>query len=81
MNTSTSGDGRRSSPHQLRVREHRPDGKCFEANLAGQGDAFADYQKSFDAAATVGGVADTFNQPLKGNFNQLQASSRRSTRT
>jgi len=48
------------------------DGKCFEANLAGQGDAFADYQKTFDAASSVSGVADTFSQPLKGNFNQLR---------
>ncbi len=56
------------------------DGRCFEVNLAGQGDAFADYQKTFDAATSVGGVADTCSQPLNGNFNQL-ASSRRSTRT
>ena len=48
------------------------DGKCFEANLAGQGDAFADYQKTFDAASSVSGVADAFSQPLKGNFNQLR---------
>jgi chitinase len=48
------------------------DGKCFEANLAGQGDAFADYQKTFDAATSVSGVADRFDQPLKGNFNQLR---------
>ena len=48
------------------------DGRCFEANLAGQGDAFADYQKTFDAASSVSGVADTFDQPLKGNFNQLR---------
>ena len=47
------------------------DGRCFEANLAGQGDAFADYQKTFDAASSVSGVADRFDQPLKGNFNQL----------
>ena len=32
------------------------DGRCFEANLAGQGDAFADYQKTFDAASSVSGV-------------------------
>ncbi len=48
------------------------DGRCFEANALGQGDAFADYQKTFDAAASVSGVADTFSQPLKGNFNQLR---------
>lgn len=48
------------------------DGKCFQANALGQGDAYADYQKSFDAASSVDGVADTWDQPLKGNFNQLR---------
>jgi chitinase len=48
------------------------DGKCFQANALGQGDAYADYQKSFDAASSVDGVADTWDQPLKGNFNQLK---------
>jgi chitinase len=48
------------------------DGRCFQANALGSGDAFADYQKSFDAASSVDGVADTWDQPLKGNFNQLK---------
>jgi chitinase len=48
------------------------DGKCFQANAAGQGDAYADYQKAFDAASSVSGAADTWDQPLKGNFNQLK---------
>ena len=48
------------------------DGRCFQANALGQGDAYADYQKSFDAGSSVSGVADTWNQPLKGNFNQLK---------
>jgi chitinase len=38
----------------------------------GAGDAFADYQKSYDASTSVDGVADTWDQPLKGNFNQLK---------
>jgi chitinase len=38
----------------------------------GAGDAFADYQKSYDAATSVNGVADVWSQPLKGNFNQLK---------
>jgi len=58
---------------------------CFEAIKAadagneqnasagdGAGDAFADYQKSFDASISVDGVGDVFSQPLKGNFNQLK---------
>ncbi|HEU0237994.1 MAG TPA: glycosyl hydrolase family 18 protein, partial [Micromonosporaceae bacterium] len=60
---------------------------CFEATKAtdpdpagendpnagdGAEDSFADYQKSFDATTSVSGVADTFNQPIVGNFNQLK---------
>jgi chitinase len=47
-------------------------GRCFEANQAGVGDAWADYQTRFSAADSVDGVADVFNQPLAGNFNQLK---------
>jgi chitinase len=36
------------------------------------GDAFADYTKSFGAAESVSGVADTWDQPLRGNWNQLK---------
>jgi chitinase len=58
---------------------------CFEATKAsdstnesnpnagdGAGDAYADYQKTFDASTSVDGVADTWNQPLVGVFNQLK---------
>jgi chitinase len=60
---------------------------CFEATKAtnpdpagesdpnagdGAEDSFADYQKSFDATTSVSGVADVFNQPIAGNFHQLQ---------
>ncbi|HEY7201457.1 MAG TPA: glycosyl hydrolase family 18 protein, partial [Candidatus Dormibacteraeota bacterium] len=58
---------------------------CFEAIKAsdasneqdpnagdGAGDAFADYQKSFDSSISVDGGSDVFSQPLKGNFHQLQ---------
>ncbi|MEV4559800.1 glycosyl hydrolase family 18 protein [Kitasatospora sp. NPDC049285] len=57
---------------------------CFEANKAasqneddpnagdGAGDSFADYQKTFDTNTSVDGVADTWNQPIVGNFNQLK---------
>ncbi|MFE2428313.1 glycosyl hydrolase family 18 protein [Streptomyces sp. NPDC059373] len=38
----------------------------------GAGDAYADYGKSYAAADSVDGVADTWNQPLVGNFNQLK---------
>ncbi|GAA3530380.1 glycoside hydrolase family 18 protein [Amycolatopsis ultiminotia] len=36
------------------------------------GDAYADYQKTYDAAGSVDGVADTSDQPLAGSFNQLK---------
>ncbi|MEV8099371.1 glycoside hydrolase family 18 protein [Kitasatospora sp. NPDC085879] len=48
------------------------DGTCFEANAAGVGDAWADYQRPVGADESVDGVADTAEQPLKGNFNQLR---------
>ncbi|WP_329494983.1 glycoside hydrolase family 18 protein [Kitasatospora herbaricolor] len=48
------------------------DGTCFEANAAGVGDAWADYQRPVGAEESVDGVADTAEQPLKGNFNQLR---------
>ena len=36
------------------------------------GDAYADYQKTFTADPSVSGVADTWDQPIAGNFNQLR---------
>lgn len=57
---------------------------CFEANKAastdetnpsagdGAGDNYADYGKTFDASSSVSGVADVWNQPIAGNFNQLK---------
>ncbi|MBM0106778.1 hypothetical protein JM946_18755 [Steroidobacter sp. S1-65] len=53
------------------------DGRCGIINRAESGngdggDAYADYQKSYDAATSVDGVADRWDQPLKGNFNQLK---------
>ncbi|MER5356046.1 glycosyl hydrolase family 18 protein, partial [Kitasatospora sp. NPDC002551] len=38
----------------------------------GAGDAYADYQADYNGAASVDGTADTWEQPLKGNFNQLR---------
>ncbi|RPF19751.1 glycosyl hydrolase family 18 protein [Myceligenerans xiligouense] len=55
--------------------------ECFEANKAqgegpngsdGAGDAYADYGKSYTAAESVSGVADSWDQPLAGSFNQLK---------
>ncbi|MBM9621417.1 glycoside hydrolase [Streptomyces zhihengii] len=62
---------------------HPTDLTCFMANKAagddnnpnagdGAGDSYADYQKSFGAADSVDGVADTWNQPITGVFNQFK---------
>ncbi|GEM44916.1 glycosyl hydrolase family 18 protein [Deinococcus cellulosilyticus] len=57
----------------------QPDGtyKCgivtrAESGNQDGGDGFADYQKGFSAAESVDGVADVWDQKLKGNFNQLK---------
>ncbi|MFI8999870.1 glycoside hydrolase family 18 protein [Streptomyces sp. NPDC053541] len=49
-----------------------PDGRCFTGNVPGEADAWADYVRPLDAAGSVDGVADTADQPLAGNFNQLR---------
>ncbi|MFF8277536.1 glycosyl hydrolase family 18 protein [Streptomyces lateritius] len=36
------------------------------------GDAYADHDKAYTADQSVDGVADTWDQPLRGNFNQLR---------
>ncbi|MFD5428457.1 glycosyl hydrolase family 18 protein [Streptomyces sp. NPDC127084] len=36
------------------------------------GDSYADYDRAYTADLSVDGVADTWDQPLRGNFNQLR---------
>lgn len=36
------------------------------------GDAWADYGKAFQAGESVDGTSDTWDQPLRGNWNQLK---------
>jgi len=43
-----------------------------DPNTGAGGDAFADYTKAFGAAESVSGTADTWDQPLRGNWNQLK---------
>lgn len=43
-----------------------------DPNTGAGGDAYADYTKSFDAASSVSGVGDTWDQKLRGNWNQLK---------
>lgn len=48
------------------------DGRCFVDGGPGEGDAWADYQRPVPAEESVDGVADTWGEPLNGNFGQLQ---------
>ena len=43
-----------------------------DPNTGAGGDAFADYTKAFSVAESVDGIADTWDQPLRGNWNQLK---------
>lgn len=43
-----------------------------DPNSGAGGDAFADYTKAFAAGESVSGAADTWDQPLRGNWNQLK---------
>ncbi|MEV7414238.1 glycoside hydrolase family 18 protein [Streptomyces sp. NPDC089919] len=47
-------------------------GTCVMGNIPGEADAWADYERPLDAANSVDGTADTWDQPLAGNFNQLR---------
>jgi chitinase len=71
-NVETTGEAGRLTTINYAFENIGSDGKCFERTQSGAGDAYADYQKSYDAATSVDGVADVWNQPLKGNFNQLK---------
>ncbi|GGZ57145.1 hypothetical protein GCM10010387_58820 [Streptomyces inusitatus] len=62
---------------------HPTDLTCFQANKAagddnnpnagdGAGDSYADYQRTFSAADSVDGVADRWDQPIAGVFNQFK---------
>ena len=46
--------------------------QASDANTGVGGDAFADYTKAFGAGESVSGGADTWDQPLRGNWNQLK---------
>lgn len=46
--------------------------QASDTNTGVGGDAFADYTKAFGAGESVSGGADTWDQPLRGNWNQLK---------
>ncbi len=72
-NVHTSGTARKLTHLNYAFGNVSADGKCFEANLAGEngGDAWADYQRPYGAEESVDGKADVAGQRLNGNFNQL----------
>jgi chitinase len=71
-NVDTSGQAANLTVINYAFANVSSNGLCFEANEAGQGDAWADYQKGFRASESVDGIGDTSTQPLRGNFNQLK---------
>ncbi|MFI1096780.1 glycoside hydrolase family 18 protein [Streptomyces sp. NPDC020917] len=71
-NVETSGTAAKLTHLNYAFANIGADGTCFEGNVAGQADAWADYQHPVDAATSVDGTADTAGQALAGNFNQLR---------
>ncbi|MDA2804519.1 glycosyl hydrolase family 18 protein [Nocardiopsis suaedae] len=71
-NVDTSGTADRLTHINYAFANINANGQCFQANQLGQGDAWADYGRSFRADESVDGVGDTWDQDLRGNFNQLR---------
>ncbi|GAT67638.1 chitinase [Planomonospora sphaerica] len=64
-NLVTSGSAAKLT-HILYAFGNTTGGKCTI------GDSYADYDRAYTADQSVDGVADTWDQPLRGNFNQLR---------
>ncbi|MGW9347224.1 glycosyl hydrolase family 18 protein [Nocardiopsis flavescens] len=71
-NLDTSGSAESLTHINYSFGNVNADGQCFMANQLGQGDAWADYGRSFTAGESVDGVGDVWSQDLRGNFNQLR---------
>jgi chitinase len=70
-NLDTSGAAARLSHINYAFANVSAEGRCFEANASGVGDAWADYQWPVPAELSVDGVGDAWGEPLNGNFGQL----------
>jgi chitinase len=70
-NLDTSGAAARLTHINYAFANVSEDGRCFEDNIPGAGDAWADYQRPVPATESVDGVADLWGEPLNGNFGQL----------
>ncbi|GIF15764.1 hypothetical protein Ate01nite_57960 [Actinoplanes teichomyceticus] len=64
-NIDTSGSASKIT-HILYAFGNSANGRCSI------GDSYADYEKAYPADQSVDGVADTWDQPLRGSFNQLR---------
>jgi len=71
-NLETSGSAAKLTHINYAFGNVSPEGTCYIAPGAGVGDPWADFQTSFTAEQSVDGVADTSEQALAGNFNQLR---------
>ncbi len=69
---ATSGTAERLTHINYAFANIGGEGECFQSNQPGEGDAWADYGRSFTAEESVDGVGDTWGQELRGNFNQLR---------
>jgi chitinase len=64
-NIATSGSASKLT-HILYAFGNVQNGQCVI------GDSYADYERAYTADLSVDGVADTWDQPLRGSFNQLR---------
>jgi chitinase len=70
-NLDTSGAAARLTHVNYAFANVSEDGRCFEDNIPGAGDAWADYQRPVQPSESVDGVGDDWGEPLNGNFGQL----------
>lgn len=70
-NIDTSGAAKRLTHINYAFANVNEEGRCFEGNVPGESDPWADYQRPVPAQESVDGVADTWGEPLNGNFGQL----------
>jgi chitinase len=69
-NIDTSGSASKIT-HILYAFSNSTNGRCSNKEAAPNGDTYADREKAYTSADSVDGVADAWDQPLRGTFNQL----------
>jgi chitinase len=71
-NLDTSGQAGKLTHINYAFGNVSPQGTCYISPTPGEGDPWADFQTPFSAEQSVDGVADTADQAIAGNFNQLR---------